>query len=230
MQIIPAVDVLGPDAVRLERGDYERVLFRRPLANFIERVVVATSPNLLHLVDLQGARDGAFRTELLSIAQSAAKDIPLQVSGGIRSAHAAKELLNAGASRVIMGTAAFATDDALGELVQVLGSSLVVALDVKDGLVATRGWLASSGLSVAEALTRCREAGVTRIHATAVERDGTMGGPDLALYEQLCGSGIAVVAAGGVRGDDDIRALAEIGCEAAVMGTALASELGVFED
>ena len=230
MQIIPAVDVLGYDAVRLERGDYDRVLFRQPLAHYIERVVAATTPDLLHLVDLQGARDGAFRTDLLSVANEATQGVPVQVSGGIRSAADAQRILNSGASRVIMGTAAFASDDSLSELVQTLGSSLVVALDVKDGLIATRGWLASSGLSVAQALARCLEAGVTRIHATAIDRDGTMGGPDLALYEQLCGSGIAVVAAGGVRSRDDVAALAAIGCEAAVMGTALAIELGVFEN
>jgi len=230
MQIIPAVDVLGSDAVRLERGDYERVLFRQPLAQYIERVVAATSPQLLHLVDLQGARDGAFRSELLAIAHSASQGVPLQVSGGIRSVSEAQNALSAGASRVIMGTAAFASDNALLELVSALGPALVVALDVKDGMIATRGWLASSGLRVTEALARCRDAGVTRIHATAVDRDGTMGGPDLALYEQLCGSGIAVVAAGGVRSAEDIDALAAIGCEAAVMGTALAIELGVFEN
>ena len=230
MQIIPAVDVLGRDAVRLERGDYERVLFRQPLAHYIERVVAATTPQLLHLVDLQGARDGVFRPELLEIAKRASQGVDVQVSGGIRSVEEARTALDAGAARVIMGTAAFASDDSLVALVSALGPSLVVALDVKNGMIATRGWLATSGLSVAEALARCRDAGVSRIHATAVDRDGTMGGPDLSLYEELCGSGIAVVAAGGVRSTEDINALAAVGCEAAVMGTALAIELGVFEN
>lgn len=229
MQIIPAVDVLGADAVRLEQGDYDRVLFRQPLAQFILRVIQATSPDLLHVVDLQGARDGAFRKDVLNIARGAAPTTSLQVSGGIRSANEALGIIAAGASRVIMGTAAFASDSSLSELVDALGSSLVVALDVKDGMIATRGWLASSGLSVDEALARCVDAGVTRIHATAIDRDGTMGGPDLTLYQQLCGSGISIVAAGGVRNSDDIAALDAIGCEAAVMGTALAVELGVFE-
>lgn len=229
MQIIPAVDVLGHDAVRLERGDYERVLFRQPLSEYIERVVAATSPSLLHIVDLQGARDGAFRMGVLDLARRVAPTTALQVSGGIRSARDAVDILHAGASRVIMGTAAFASRDALRELVASLGTALVVAMDVKDGMIATRGWLESSGLTVDEALGHCLAAGVTRVHATAIDRDGTMGGPDLDLYRQICRSGIAVVAAGGVRSAEDISDLDAIGCEAAVMGTALAIELGVLD-
>lgn len=228
MQIIPAVDTLGDDAVRLERGDYEKVLFRQPLDQYIERVVAATSPSLLHVVDLQGARDGAFRTEVLQLAQRVAPATALQVSGGIRTTDEARRILDAGASRVIMGTAAFASEDALFGLVASLGSALVVAMDVKDGNIATRGWLASSGLSVDQALDLCRSAGVARIHATAIDRDGTMGGPDLDLYRQLCRTGIPIVAAGGIRSADDIAALEAVGCEAAVMGTALAIELGVL--
>lgn len=229
VQLIPAVDVLGNDAVRLERGDYERVLFRQPLAEYIVKVVTATAPALLHVVDLQGARDGAFRDSVLDTALSAAPGTPLQVSGGIRSAAHARKVLDAGASRVIIGTAAFATENALDELVAVLGDALVVALDVKNGLVATRGWLSSSGLSAVDALRRCQAAGVQRIHATAIDRDGTMEGPDLSLYHALCGKGIAIVAAGGVRSAADVAALESAGCEAAVMGTALAIELGVMD-
>jgi phosphoribosylformimino-5-aminoimidazole carboxamide ribotide isomerase len=113
------------------------------------------------------------------------------------------------------------------QFVEAVGSALVIAIDVKDGLVATRGWLASSGLTPEEAVERCQQAGVLRIHATAVDRDGTMGGPDLELYRRLCKTGIAVVAAGGVRHMDDVQALEALGCEGAVMGTALAQQLGI---
>jgi phosphoribosylformimino-5-aminoimidazole carboxamide ribotide isomerase len=115
----------------------------------------------------------------------------------------------------------------MSEFVESIGAALVIAIDVKDGMVATKGWLASSGLTPDAAVERCLESGVVRIHATAVDRDGTMGGPDLELYKRLCASGIAVVAAGGVRDMDDVRVLEDIGCEAAVMGTALAQQLGI---
>jgi phosphoribosylformimino-5-aminoimidazole carboxamide ribotide isomerase len=228
MQILPAVDVLGLDAVRLERGEFDRVLFRRPLHDYITAVVAATNPPLLHLVDLQGARDGAFRSVVLETGRLAAPDTPLQVSGGIRSVSAAQDLLAQGAQRVIVGTAAFESPSSLSEFVDALGDAVVIALDVREGRIATRGWQASSGLTVDEALDRCRAAGVARIHATAIDRDGTMGGPDIALYETICRSGIPVVAAGGVRNQSDIDALEAAGCEAAVMGTALAIQLGVM--
>jgi len=105
-----------------------------------------------------------------------------------------------------------------------------VALDVDDGRIAVRAWTASSGLDVDDALARCRDAGVVRLHVTAIERDGTMRGPDLALYQKVCASGLAVVAAGGIRDDDDVEALAEIGCEAAVMGLGYLRRLGLQFD
>ena len=107
---------------------------------------------------------------------------------------------------------------------------LLVALDVRDGRIAIRGWTESSGLVVDEALARCRDAGVVRLHVTAIDRDGTMRGPDLDLYGQVCASGIAVVAAGGVRDDNDVAALADVGCEAAVMGLGYLARLGLTLD
>src|ERR1700689_4038091 len=116
MQIIPALDILGDDAVRLEQGDYDRVLFRQPLEEFMGRIV-ATRPALVHVVDLQGARDGALRTEVIERCRLAAGGIPLQVSGGIRSLEAARSALDAGAARVIVGTAIWSEDDALAAFV-----------------------------------------------------------------------------------------------------------------
>jgi len=225
MQIIPALDILGDDAVRLEQGDYDRVLFRQPLEDFMARIV-ATQPALIHVVDLQGARDGALRTNVIERCRLAANGIPLQVSGGIRSIEAARTALDAGAVRVIVGTAIWSEEGALASFVEELGDQLVVALDVREGQIAVRGWLVEAAFTFNEALARCREVGVTRIHVTAIERDGTMRGPDLALYEEACRSEILVVAAGGVRDDADVDALARIGCEAAVMGVGYLARLG----
>ena len=229
MQIIPALDLLGDDAVRLERGDYDRVIFRQPVEEFLGRIV-ATRPPLIHVVDLQGARDGGLRAEMIERCVAVSQGIPLQVSGGIRSPEAARAALDAGASRVIVGTAAWASEDALREFVRRLGGQLLVAVDVKNGQLAVRGWVSSTGLDVDTALERCVAAGVKRLHVTAVERDGTMQGPDLALYERVCASGLAVVAAGGVRDDRDVRALEEIGCEAAIMGLGYLTRLGISID
>jgi len=226
MQLIPAIDLLGDDAVRLEQGDYDRVVFRQPLEDFVARVV-ATGPDLIHVVDLQGAREGALRTDVIARCAAVAGSVPLQVSGGIRSLAAAREVLDAGAERVILGTALWSEPHALRVFVDALGERLVAALDVRDGELAVRGWLASSGLGVDDALERCRAAGVTRLHVTAIARDGTMRGPDLDLYRRVCASGIKVVAAGGVRDDRDLADLEAVGCEAAVMGVGFLARLGI---
>lgn len=226
MQLIPAIDLLGDFAVRLEQGDYDRVLFRQPLDEFFARVV-ATSPDLIHVVDLQGARDGALRTEVIAHCVALAGSIPLQVSGGIRSLEAAKSVLAAGAQRVILGTSLWSDSGALVTYVEALGDQLVAALDVRDGVLAVRGWLATTGLGIDDALQQCHDAGVTRLHVTAIARDGTMGGPDLELYRKVCASGLKVVAAGGVRNDDDLADLEKVGCEGAVMGVGFLARLGI---
>jgi phosphoribosylformimino-5-aminoimidazole carboxamide ribotide isomerase len=229
MQVIPALDLLGEDAVRLERGDFERVIFRHPIEEFMARIV-ATEPPLVHIVDLQGARDGALRLDVVQRCVAVADGVPLQVSGGIRSIEGARAALVAGAARVIVGTAVWAANDALELFVRTLGEQLLVALDVKDGQIAVRGWTESSGLDFDEALARCRIAGVARLHVTAIDRDGTMRGPDLELYRAACASGIAVIAAGGIRDDRDVEALDAIGCEAAVMGLGYLARLGLNFD
>ncbi|HTB08613.1 MAG TPA: HisA/HisF-related TIM barrel protein, partial [Acidimicrobiales bacterium] len=222
----PALDVLGDEAVRLEQGDYDRVLFRQPLEEFMARIV-ATGPPLVHVVDLQGARDGALRPEVIERCRRAAHGTPLQVSGGIRTLDSARAALDAGAQRVIVGTALWADDAALDEFVGALGDQLVAALDVRDGHIAVRGWRESTALTFTDALERCSHSGVARVHVTAIDRDGTMRGPDLALYEEACRSNVLVVAAGGVRDDADLEALATAGCEAAVMGVGYLTRLGL---
>jgi phosphoribosylformimino-5-aminoimidazole carboxamide ribotide isomerase len=226
MQLIPAIDLLGDYAVRLEQGDYDRVLFHQPLDEFFTRVV-ATTPDLIRVVDLQGARDGALRTAVIARCAVLAGAIPLQVSGGIRSLEAARAVLDAGATRVILGTALWDHPDAITTYVQALNDQLVVALDVREGVLAVRGWLASTEVDLDEALAICVDSGVTRLHVTAIARDGTMSGPDLELYRRVCASGLHVVAAGGVRDDDDLADLEEVGCEAAVMGVGYLARLGI---
>jgi len=217
MQVIPAVDVLGNDAVRLSRGEFDGVLFRTPFDDFVAHIV-ATGPERIHVVDLDGARDGVFRLSVLDRCVAAAGVCAVQVSGGIRSLEAARTALERGAARVVVGTAVWTTPEALARFVEGVGDGLVVACDVRSGRIASHGWRASTALTVDEALERCVEAGVPRLHVTAIERDGTMLGPDLELIHRVCDSGIPVVAAGGIRDDDDLAALAAVGCEAAVMG------------
>jgi phosphoribosylformimino-5-aminoimidazole carboxamide ribotide isomerase len=222
IEVIPAVDVLGEGAVRLHRGDYDAVVERAGEPVALARRFAEAGARRVHLVDLDGARSGRSRPELVRLVAEAAAPAALQASGGIRSLDDAQALLDAGADRVVVGTAA------VGEpapWVEALGPRLAVALDVRDGRVRTTGWTEGSGLSLGEAVDRCVAAGVVRVLCTAIDRDGTLAGPDLELVRGVAGSGLRVLAAGGVRSPDDVVALAEAGAEAAVVGRALLSSL-----
>ncbi|HEU0247381.1 MAG TPA: 1-(5-phosphoribosyl)-5-[(5-phosphoribosylamino)methylideneamino] imidazole-4-carboxamide isomerase [Gaiellaceae bacterium] len=221
-QVIPAIDVLGAEAVRLEQGDFRRITTREndPLA-LVERVVAAGA-KLVHLVDLSAARSGMIRPQLVRRAVAVAAPASVQAAGGVRSLVDADALLEAGAARVVIGTAAFSHDAALEGYVSTLGDRLVVAIDVCDGSVAVGGWERTTELDVDDAIERCRESGVRRLLCTSIERDGTLAGPDLDLLARVrTHSGLPVLAAGGVRSAHDLAAIAAAGCEGVIVGRAL---------
>jgi phosphoribosylformimino-5-aminoimidazole carboxamide ribotide isomerase len=221
-QLIPAVDILGGEAVRLERGTFDRVRVRAGDPVELARRFAAARPPWLHVVDLEAARSGGVRPGRVAEIAAAVAPVPIQAAGGVRSPAAALALVEAGAGRVVVGTAAFSGPGALAPYVDALGGRLVVAIDVRAGRVAVAGWERSSGLGVDEAVARCVEAGVARLLCTAIERDGTLTGPDLGLLSRVreC-SGLPVLAAGGVRSQEDLNTLAGIGLEGAVVGRAL---------
>ena len=212
IEVIPAVDVLGGEAVRLVRGDYSRVVERAGHPRELAERWVRAGARRLHVVDLDGARDG--RVDPALVAQVAALGVPVQASGGIRSLDDARALLDAGADRVVIGTAAW--PDPARWLT--LGDAVVLAVDVLDGVVRTAGWTKSTGLPLAEALQR--SAG-TRLLVTAIDRDGTLTGPDLELVRTATTGGRRVIAAGGVRSPQDAFRLHDAGAEAVVAGRAL---------
>ena len=203
--------------MRLEQGDYERsTRYGEPVD--LARQFAADGACRLHVVDLDGARAGHVRPTLVEAIVQAAAPVPVQASGGVRSVADAMALVAAGADRVVVGTAAWT---ALDELVAALGDRLVVAVDVRDDVVRARGWTEGS-LDVDEAIRRCVAAHVPRLLCTAIERDGTLRGPDLDLVRRVvAGSGLPVLAAGGIRSVDDVDALEEAGAEGAIVGRAL---------
>jgi phosphoribosylformimino-5-aminoimidazole carboxamide ribotide isomerase len=213
IQVIPAVDVLGGEAVRLHRGDYDAVVERADEPVALAARWAAEGAGRIHLVDLDGARSGRVRPELVA-AVVAAVGVPVQASGGIRSLADARALLDAGADRVVVGTAAWPDPAPWLEL----GEAVVLALDVRDGEVRTAGWTEGTGLAFADALER---AGGARVLVTAIDRDGTLAGPDLELVARAAEQGLRVLAAGGVRSPADVAALAAAGAEAAIVGRAL---------
>jgi phosphoribosylformimino-5-aminoimidazole carboxamide ribotide isomerase len=216
------VDVVGEEAVRLRQGDFADVVARAGDPGALVAGYASARPPLIHLVDLDGARSGTIRPELVARLAEEAAPTPVQASGGIRSLADAQALLDAGAARVVVGTAALAGRRALEELVAGLGKRLVVAVDARAGRVATAGWERQAAVTPEDFAAGCAEAGVPRLLCTAIERDGTLAGPDLALLERVRSrSGLPVLAAGGIRSDADLDDLAALGLEGAVVGRAL---------
>src|SRR5712691_543651 len=217
MQVIPAIDLLGREAVRLEQGDYARVAGYGKPTEHAARFATAGA-RWIHVVDLDGARAGLIRPVVVAALVHASSPAAVQASGGVRSVADAEALVRAGASRVVVGTAAWTL---LDELVAALGERLVVALDVRDGVVRTRGWT-ESALELDDAIDRCVAGGVSRILCTAIDQDGTLGGPDIELVRHVVErSARPVLAAGGIRSEADIDALEDAGAEGAIVGRAL---------
>ena len=217
MEVIPAIDLLGERAARLEQGDYDRAtLYGEPVE--LARNFAAAGASRIHVVDLDGARAGGIRPDVVAALVGAAAPVPVQASGGVRSVADAEELIRAGANRVVVGTSAWTL---LDDLVAALGERLVIAVDVRDGVVYAHGWTEGS-LEVDDAIERCIAAHVPRLLCTAIERDGTLRGPDLELVRHVVErSRLPVLAAGGISSDDDLDALAQAGAEGAIVGRAL---------
>jgi len=223
MQVIPAVDVLGGEVVRLVQGDYERVTTydRDPLA--VASRFVQEGAELVHVVDLEAARGGERSAEVLQALGAAG--VPFQIGGGIRTPEAARMAIDMGALRVVVGSALLGDTNAAGGIVRAVGTGAVVAaIDVRDGKARGSGWL-DDGIPLAEALNRLADVGIARMLVTGIATDGTMEGPALGLYEQVrsLAPGLALIASGGVGTLDDLRTLAasDHTFEAAIVGRAL---------
>jgi phosphoribosylformimino-5-aminoimidazole carboxamide ribotide isomerase len=219
--IAPAIDVLEGRCVRLHHGEREHVTVEGGDPAAAARRFAAEGATLIHLVDLDGAFSGAATAGLVARVAAAAAPVPLQVGGGLRSADAVEAALAAGASRVLVGTAALSSSF-LESAVARFGDRIAVAVDVKDGFVVVDGWTGVGELTAAELARRCADAGVRRLVVTSTRRDGSLEGPDLELLRQVMGAGgLPVLAAGGIATLDDLRRLRELGCEGAIVGSAL---------
>ncbi|HSJ34667.1 MAG TPA: 1-(5-phosphoribosyl)-5-[(5-phosphoribosylamino)methylideneamino] imidazole-4-carboxamide isomerase [Acidimicrobiia bacterium] len=215
LEVIPAVDVLDGRVVRLLRGDYARVTEYGSDPVEAARSWVGQGASRVHVVDLDGARHGAPNLALWEGLGRAG--IPFQAGGGIRTAVVARQVLEAGAERVVMGTAAVAEPEMLAGL----GEAVVAAVDVRDGKARGSGWL-DRGRPLIDVLDGLAAAAVPRVMVTGIGRDGTLGGADLDLTREVADDGrFAVVASGGVGTLSDLDPIAAAGCEAVVVGRAL---------
>ena len=224
MKIFPAIDLKGGRVVRLTQGDYGRVTQYAVEPEEAARSFVEAGAKYVHIVDLDGAKDGT--TANLATVARVLRDGRLfaEVGGGIRDRARIEAYLAAGASRVILGTAAVNDRAFLEEAVKAYGARVAVGVDARDGRVAVDGWQTVTALDGVEFCQRLRDMGVATVIYTDIARDGAMRGVNLELYRTLLGiKGLEIVASGGVSSLEDVRALRDMGVPATIVGKALYS-------
>ena len=223
MELIPAIDVRDGRCVRLYQGDYARETVYSDDPAEVAARWVSLGAARLHVVDLDGAREGA--PSNLDVVKEivSAVSIPVQVGGGIRSVETALEVLAVGVKRVIFGTVAVESPDVVEQVCRDLDpSAVVVGVDARDGYVAVKGWTESRDLLASDLLNRMEAVGVRRFMYTDIARDGTLTEPNFDAIEAIVDrTGVAVLAAGGISSVGHLIRLAELGVEGAIVGTAL---------
>ncbi|WP_410100040.1 1-(5-phosphoribosyl)-5-[(5-phosphoribosylamino)methylideneamino]imidazole-4-carboxamide isomerase [Sutterella wadsworthensis] len=227
--IIPAIDLIDGCVVRLHQGDYgaRRDYGEDPLAR-LQRYQ-ASGAQLLHIVDLTGAKDPKARQIPLLRELLGSLSIPVQTGGGIRSADDVRSLLDAGAARVVVGSAAVKRTDEVAGWMKTFGADkLVLALDVRinkagNAEVAVSGWQENSGVLMDNLIRAFEPAGLRYVLTTDISKDGTLAGPNTALYAKLAQTfpNIDFQASGGIGSLDDIRAVSHTGAAGVIVGRAL---------
>ena len=223
MILFPAIDLIGGKAVRLTKGDYAQmtVYNDNPVAG--AKSFEDAGATHIHVVDLEGARDGTtpnFETVCAIIRNTSLK---LEIGGGIRDMQTVEKYLQAGAFRVILGTAALTDPEFLRAAVAKYGDKIAVGADLRDGMVATHGWLQTSSVTGAEFIRSMQEIGVRVIICTDISKDGVMGGTNRALYQSLQAEfpQMCFTASGGISDIETVKTLAEMHMYGAILGKAL---------
>ncbi|MDD3346218.1 1-(5-phosphoribosyl)-5-[(5-phosphoribosylamino)methylideneamino]imidazole-4-carboxamide isomerase [Oscillibacter sp.] len=222
MQIFPAIDLRGGRVVRLYQGDYDRETVYAADACAVARDFLAAGAAYLHVVDLDGARDGTLANFDTIAAIAAQGGLFIEVGGGIRTEERIRQYLDLGVSRCILGTVAVEDFAFTERMARTYGDKIAVGVDARDGFVAINGWKELSGERGVDFCRRLYGAGVQTVIYTDISRDGAEKGANLALYRELAGiSGLSITASGGVSSLKELRELQTIGTHAAILGKAL---------
>lgn len=222
MNLFPAIDLIGGKAVRLVKGDYAQVTVYSDSPVKVAKYFEECGAKYLHVVDLEGARDGSLAN--LETIKDIIKNTGLfvEVGGGIRSLETVKKYIEAGAKRVIIGTAAVTDPEFLEAAVAAYGEKIAVGVDIKDGMVAIKGWTETSAQSCFDFCEKLSNMGIKTIICTDISKDGLLAGTNLELYRELSEKfSMDITASGGVSTLDDIRKLCEMDMYGAILGKAL---------
>ena len=222
MKIFPAIDLSEGCAVRLLKGDYNQKTVYSDDPVSVAKGFRAAGAEILHLVDLDGAKAGYAAAAGIVAKIAAESGMFVEIGGGIRSAETVKQYLDAGVGRVILGTAALRDRAFLEEMIRRYGERIAVGVDIKNGNVAVQGWTEDDGVKYTDFLDYLDGIGVATVICTDVSRDGAMQGTNRELYRELAAKySFRVVASGGVSTLDDIKALTALNIYGAIVGRAL---------
>jgi phosphoribosylformimino-5-aminoimidazole carboxamide ribotide isomerase len=222
MEVYPAIDLRGGKCVRLRQGDYnQETVFGDDPAEMARRWV-EQGASRLHLVDLDGARDGTLANRHAVAAILAAVDIPCQLGGGVRDEEAVRQLLVLGLSRLVIGTRAIKEPEWFARMCRNFPKQLALGIDAREGLAATDGWLETSRTPAVELARRFASLPLAAIVYTDIAKDGMMEGPNFAAMEEMVRTvDVPVIASGGVTTADDVANLARRGLAGCIIGRAL---------
>ncbi len=222
MQIFPAIDLRGGQVVRLFQGDYDKETVYGQDPRAVARGFLEAGARYLHVVDLDGARDGTlanFETIAAIVKQGG---LYIEVGGGIRTEERIRQYLDLGVGRCILGTVAVKDFDFTARMAERYGDQIAVGVDARDGFVAVNGWKELSPERGVDFCRRLRDAGVKTVIYTDISRDGAEQGTNLELYRELAQiEGLDITASGGVSSLEELRELEAIGTRAAILGKAL---------
>jgi phosphoribosylformimino-5-aminoimidazole carboxamide ribotide isomerase len=222
MELWPAIDLRGGRCVRLLQGDYDRetIFGDDPVA--MARGFLAAGARRLHIVDLDGARDGVPTQADLVAKMVGAAGVPCQLGGGVRSLETIDRYLAAGVDRVVVGSVAVESPALLVEMTTAFPGKIVLGLDARDGRVAVRGWLETTSLTAIDVARRHADLPLAAIVFTDIATDGMLSGPNLPALEAMVRSvPVPIVASGGIASADDIRRVASTGAAGCIVGRAL---------
>ena len=222
MQIFPAIDLSGGKVVRLYQGDYEKMTVYGADPCAVARDFMAAGAKYLHVVDLDGAKDGTLANFDSISALAKQGGLYIEVGGGIRTEERIAKYLDLGVGRCILGTIAVKDFDFTRRMARKYGDKIAVGVDARDGYVAVSGWLETSKEKGVDFCRRLYDAGVQTVIYTDISRDGAEQGTNLALYRELARiEGLNITASGGVSSIAELKELHAIGTHAAILGKAL---------
>lgn len=224
MEIIPAIDILEGRCVRLYQGDYQQseVFSEDPLE--VAMRWYDAGARFLHLVDLDGARSG--EPQNLKVIETIARSVPVhvQVGGGLRDRNSMLAMLGSGVSRIILGTVAVESPQLVADICGEFPGQVLAAIDARDGMVATKGWLTTSEIMAPDLALRMAKIGIAGIVYTDIYRDGTLKGPNLEALRHLVETvDVPIIASGGISNMEDLFNLLALGVKGAIIGKAIYS-------